>query len=119
VFWRFEIDALPFLLFSLLHPAHCFFHAFLSQLFILFHFELKILMLFPELSSDDLSYLLSVLHADIFQIFFEGCELVLFVEVDSIVDELDEICVEVHSFVFLFFCLVVDVLDDVVMFLII
>lgn len=44
---------------------------------------------------------------------------VLLVEVDCVVDELDQICIEVHSLVFFLLCCVVYVFDHVIVLLVV
>jgi hypothetical protein len=115
----FEVDALSVFLFALLHPFHDFLHAFVPLAFILVHIEIVLMLVGPELSADDLAYLLSVLDADVLEVLAEGLLFVGLVEIDCVVDQLHQVCIQVHAGVLLFFGLVVDLLDHVVVLLVV
>ena len=49
----------------------------------------------------------------------EGLVFVFFVKIDSIINELDKICIKVNAFILFVFGLIVNIFDDIVMLLII
>lgn len=115
LFGWFEIDPLSILLLALLHPVHNFFHTFLSPLLIFIYIEIIFMLVRSELSANNLAYFFSILDADVLQVLTEGLLFVSLVEIDCIVNQLHQVCIQVYSRILLLFGLIVDLLHHIVM----
>lgn len=117
--WLLQVNPSSFLILSLLHPINHLLHSLLPLPLILIDVDIDIVVSGPELSSYDLFNLFFILQPDVFKVLTEGCLLIFFIEVDCVVDEFYQVCVQVHSLVFLLLFCVVDVFDHVVVLLVV
>lgn len=101
-------------LFSLLHPVHSFFHAFLAAAFVLVDVQLIIMLAGAEFSSDDFFDFLVVLDAHVLLVLAEGFLLVLLVDVNCVINQLFKVSVQVNTLVLLFLSCIVNLFDHIV-----
>lgn len=93
-----KIYILPLLLLSLFHPIHNLIHSLLSFFIIFIDLELDIIMLTSKLSSNNLLDLFSIFNFNIFKVLSKCFKLILLIQINSIVNELCQISVQIHSF---------------------
>jgi hypothetical protein len=91
-----KIYILSLLLLSLFHPIHNLIHSLLSFFIILIDLKLDIIMLTSKLSSNNLLDLFSIFYFNIFKVLSKCFKLILFIQINSIVNELCQVSVQIH-----------------------
>ena len=117
--WLLEVNTSSFLFLSLFHPVHHFLHSLLSLSLIFIYVYVDVVVSCPELSSYDLLDLFFIFEPDVFKVLAEGCLFVFLVEVNSVINEFDQVSIQVHSLVFFILCCVIDVLNHVIVLLVV
>lgn len=110
-----------FVILSASHPLHHFLHSFKSIFFILFHLlKLRhVLIVSSKITTQDSLKLFPVFFLNVLHVFSEGKVLILFIDINSIVDQFLKLLVKLFAIFLLCVFFSVDSFDIVVIFLII